>query len=130
MACGPLSTLEDQRAIWDAQGLEDYSYVLRRSCYCPEEYTFPVEITVVGDTVSSAVYAEASALAGEPVVEDYESMTIDELFDFTVGAIDEADKVEVEYDAAAGYPTLVRIDYERFAADDELSLFGSDLRAE
>jgi hypothetical protein len=130
MACGPLATLEDQRAIWEAQGLDDYSYVLRRGCFCPEEYTLPVEITVVGDAVSSAVYAEDSALAGEPVVDDYETLTIDELFDFTAEAIAEADRIEIEYDATAGYPSSVQIDYQVMAADDELSVHASDLRAD
>jgi len=127
LACGPLSTLEDQRAIWDSQGLDDYSYVLRRGCFCPEEYTSPVQITVIGDAVSSAVYAEDSALAGEPVVDDYETMTIDDLFDFTASAITEADKIEIEYDATYGYPSSIQIDYQLMAADDELSVSASDL---
>lgn len=122
-----LSELSDQRAVWEAQGLDDYSFVLQKSCFCPNEYTDPVLVTVAGDAVVDAVYTDQSELAGQPAAADYGVVTVDGLFDLAEDAVREADEVEIEYDATWGFPTAIRIDYMRDAIDDELSVFASEL---
>lgn len=135
-ACAPSvptpSKLDEQREIWEAQGISDYTFLLRYSCYCADETTTPVQVTVTGGEVVDAVYAEDAdgILAGDPVGEEYGALSIDGLFDFLEEAYEEADLVGVEYDDSLGYPTAGWIDYIEEAVDDEVSVFVSAFTAD
>ncbi len=115
------------RALWEALGLEDYTYGVRRVCLCP--FREGVRVTVVGEAVVGA----ADLVTGE-VLEPNEVqwyLTIDGLFDLLQDAYDRnAHEVQVEFDASRGYPTRIFIDYSEMVLDEELSftLLG-DVRA-
>jgi hypothetical protein len=54
-------------------------------------------------------------------------LTVDALFAVVDDALDTADKVEVRYDPALGYPAQIDIDRIRQAVDDEVSYTASEL---
>ncbi len=117
----------EQRALWEAQGLEDYTYGVRRVCLCP--FREGVRVTVVDGAVAGATDLVTGEVLEHNEVQWY--LTIDGLFDLVQDAYDRnAHDVQVEFDASRGYPTRIFIDYSEMALDEELSftLLG-DVRA-
>lgn len=132
IACGnPVKqTLDEQRDRWAAQAPASYAYTMQFGCFCPDTYTTPVRITVADGAVTDAVYAEAGGdfVAGSPTAPGYPAkMTIDGLFDEAERAMREADDTHVEFDPDWGYPSVLQIDWQRNAADEEDSYAASDL---
>lgn len=119
-ATGPRAALITNRLKWNTHRLTDYTYRLRITCYCPPEFTEPVEITVHG----RAVQGVASAATGTPLSQEqaaYFQITVDSLFGWLETALSEAAAVIVaDYDASLGYPRNVHIDYAQPAVDDEI----------
>ena len=115
---GPeLDRLGEQRALWEAQGLADYTYDVRRVCFCP--FREGVRVTVV-----AGVVAGATDLATGEVLEPNELqlyLTIDGLFDLIQDAYNQnAHDVQVEFHSSRGYPTFISIDYLENVIDEEL----------
>ncbi len=125
---GPAAQLAANRAKWQRQGPESYSYTLQRGGFVAPDARRPVEVTVQGGTVTGARFADS----GEPLPESlsFNALSVDDLF----GLIDEAIKggaarVDVRYDAISGFPREVYIDYDEMIADEELSLTANNLVA-
>jgi hypothetical protein len=119
-ACGgdsttaPTNRLDEQRALWASQGLADYTFDVRKVCYC--QFVDGVRVTVK-DGVITGVTELASEVARDP--ENF--MTIDGLFDLVQDAYDrDAHEVQVEFDPSRGYPTRIWIDYVLMIADEEM----------
>ncbi len=122
IACGESTGPEgdrvsEQRFLWEAQSLDDYTYDVQRVCFCPLREG--VQLTVV-----DGVVAGATDLTTEEVLEPSEVqwyVTIDGLFDLLQDAYDRnAHQVDVDFDANRGYPTRIFIDYSEMIADEEL----------
>ena len=112
--------LQTARARWAAQHPPSYRYVVQKGCFCPVNIVQPVRIEVR----DGAALSMANAETGAPVpAADFEDVaTLDHLFVLIQRAIDQgADRVEVRYDEALGYPTLISIDHISNAVDDEVS---------
>ena len=122
----PGSELDKQRGDWVALATNSYSFVYRRSCFCPPPDNQSVRIVVFEDQVVSVT---ATSTGEEIDGTDLESWpTINALFDYVERAIDEgADELTVEYHAEWFYPTLISIDWLRDAVDDEISHTASGL---
>ena len=110
-----------QRAIWEAQNIDDYTFETRRRCFCG--FVGWLEVTVEDDQVRTI-----TPLEGEDVpawaTADYP--TVDELFDILVEAVeDDAVMIDVTWHETLGYPETFYIDYSRNVADEEL---GHDIR--
>jgi Family of unknown function (DUF6174) len=115
-------------ALWTDAGVEGYQLSLFRTCFCPREYQGPVSLTVVGDSVTAAVY-EAT---GEPVPADRMPVfpTVAGLFEVLAEALaSRAERVEVTYDATLGYPRDLFIDVELSIADEEFGFTATLSRA-
>ena len=122
-ACGDstgpeVNRLSEQRSLWEAQALEDYTYDVRRLCFCPFRED-GVRLTVMGGVLTDATdLATGEALAPDEV-QWY--LTVDGLLDLLQDAYDrDAHRVDVVFDAARGYPTSLWIDYSEMIADEEL----------
>lgn len=124
----PLEEAKEQltknREKWQSQGIEDYTFTLERSCFCPEEVTKPVEITVRNGEVVAAKFADS----GENLpLDHFNVMTIDSLFDVIEREINEKSaSVNVQYDEATGRPVSIFVDQFKGAVDDEYGLTVSD----
>lgn len=100
-ATGP-STLELTlaRQRWHAQDIHDYRYTLQVQCFC--SYTNPMRVFVAHDTVLGAT----DLRTGESIPKDF-VRTIDGLFDVVQRAQQAKTPLEVQYDAALGFPTNI-----------------------
>ena len=118
-ACGdgptaPANRLGEQRALWAAQVLTDYTFDVTKVCYwlCMGD----VRVTVK-DGVITGVTELASEVARDPDT----FRTINGLFDLVQDAYNRnAHEVHVEFDPSRGYPTQIWIDYVLMIADEEI----------
>ena len=118
-----LSEVEQNRRQWERLGIDAYAYDLTIVCFCA--HVAPVRVQVRADTVFSATNPET----GETVEEPYRTRTIDELFDVVEDAVaQQADRLEVEYDEAFGYPARIYVDYRFNLADEEMTFVAENLR--
>lgn len=109
------------RALWEAEGPEDYRYTVERLCFCGEDVRGPAMVEVVGDTVVRVTYSRD----GAEVIPDYRWFfpSVDGLFDILQEGIDEnAHSIEVSWDEATGVPLHFFIDYRANMADEELGM--------
>ena len=109
--------LVEQRELWESQGLSDYSFEVRRLCFCPLRER--VRVRVVDGAVAGAV----DTVAGEELRGDEVGwyLSIDGLFDLLDDAYGQgAHRVEADFHASRGYPTHLWIDYHENIADEEL----------
>ena len=94
-------------------------------CFCRQDLLDPVTIRVVDGIVASVAYVESGEAPEHDGFGRY--VTIDGLFDTIQEAIDgEASEVTVSYDAAIGYPTNGRLDYDARMVDEEYMFTASD----
>jgi hypothetical protein len=121
----PRDELRENLRRWSDQSYASYEYTYQRTnCECLADATRPYVIRVSGD----AVVDVRDALTGDPAPATFMPLTVEDLF----GLIDDAIRrdvyaLSVEYDRAAGYPTVIRIDYEKQIADDELTIHATSL---
>ena len=94
--------------------------VLFRSCECTPEMTGPVRVVVENGVVLARRYTATGATVAAALANAFPS--VEGLFDFIEDAQRQnAFRLEVSYDAALGYPTLIAVDYDRTIADDEFT---------
>jgi hypothetical protein len=113
------SELQESRERWRREGASDYELTLQRICFCPDELTQPVVVTVR----DGRIVAVRVAATGRPVDPEYAPVYPDVagLFWIVEDAIDgEAASIDVEYDPGRGFPVRVDLDYDRGAYDDEM----------
>ena len=111
--------LNQNRELWEAQGITGYQMEFRWQCFCSPEFVAPVIISVTGgDTLDSVVFAESGLRADRTFYPDY--LSIDGLFDLIQDAIDRsAFRISVKYHEELGYPLSAAIDYDEKIMDEE-----------
>jgi Family of unknown function (DUF6174) len=113
------------RSRWENQIHGAYLFTWQQSCECLRDMTRPIEITVTGDQIKNAVYADDRTPVGEPTRGLL--LTVDGVFDRIQQAVDEdAERIAVDYDRTWGFPATVFVDYRAVVADEELALTLSD----
>ncbi|HEX2187679.1 MAG TPA: DUF6174 domain-containing protein [Longimicrobiaceae bacterium] len=90
----------EQRAKWEAQRLDDYRFVVSRSCFCTEEATRPARVEVRNGRVARVTGVE-SGRELDPSL----GFTIDQLFGWIAAAEAEGTYVTAAYHPRLGYPT-------------------------
>ncbi|HYR11504.1 MAG TPA: DUF6174 domain-containing protein [Longimicrobium sp.] len=116
--------LSQARTLWDTKDVSSYSYILELQCFCASASELaPVLVTVTNGTVTSLQYWDESPSKRTPapaaIFGPYD--TVEELFDFIADAIDQdADVLQVGYDAEYGFPNVVNVDYESGGSDQRL----------
>lgn len=115
--------LAEARALWAAQAIYSYDYVLQRSCYCGGG-TEPARVQVRDGVRTAVVFVEDGTPA--PAYVEHLYLTVPELFDFVDDAITRgAHSIEVRYHTTLGYPTFVQVDYDENAIDEEMAFSAS-----
>ncbi|MHA2069940.1 MAG: DUF6174 domain-containing protein [Candidatus Thorarchaeota archaeon] len=116
--------LTTSEKLWKDQGLRDYDFTLERQCFCPEEWRGPVNIQVRNGAAVSVTYVSSGAAVTEGKFDNAD--TIDKLFTMLKNAYagkgdfeQEADTINVTYNAQMGYPTTFFIDVSQTMADEE-----------
>jgi hypothetical protein len=111
-------TLGEARSRWEAADVDDYTFVLRRNCFCAGGVE-PVRIVVRdGAAISYTVVA-----TGEPLPAEWREWypTVTGLFEFLEDAVDrDAERIDVRYNDRLGYPVTIYVDYDERIADEEM----------
>jgi hypothetical protein len=118
--------LERNRQRWASAELRDYEYEYHLACFCVQDVTQRVRITVRGDVVAGVVRVSdglpaSSAFGPWPTVADLFTLIEREL-------ARRPQRLDVEYDATYGYPRSIILDIQLLAADDESVRSMSNLR--
>ena len=102
---------------WESMNMTHYVYNFRASCYCIDEWVREVSVTVNNDSIISILFTDD----GEPpqILQISDWHTINSLFDLSKTIIEEAAKFKLEYDKTYGNPTLISVDWNSQAVDDE-----------
>lgn len=119
--------LDAARALWAANGGEDYDLTFSWQCFCIIDYVQRVDIEVRGGTVEAGAVTDTGVPLNQDQLAEYR--TVEQLFELIQDAIDEdAAEIRVTY-AADGYPAEVWIDFSRRTADEERGFFIHTLTA-
>ncbi len=123
-ACAPLTNSEFNRNLekWQMANVNHYRFSLAVSCFCAFMQKMPLSIEVKDGQVVSMIYNDGSAVPDNEREFFAQYETINALFDYTKGAMRDADEIHIQYDSTYGFPSSVQIDFIKNAVDDELSL--------
>jgi hypothetical protein len=114
--------------LWKSRPIPGYQYHFTRFCFCGTDLQRSVIVQVTNSKLVAVTYTDNGASAPDSVFRSY--FTVEGLFGQIQAAINlQADSLVVEYDPAVHYPIKIVIDQDRFAPNDELALFASDLKA-
>jgi len=117
----PQDALDAARALWAAEGGDDYEMTFNWQCFCIVDFVQRVDLEVRSNAISGGTVTDDGTALPTDRLPDYQ--TISELFDFIQDAIDrDAAEIRISY-AAAGYPDEVWIDYSEQIADEERGFF-------
>ncbi len=115
------------RSTWRLARPGDYTYRYQLSCFCPQELTRPVIISVRNARVDSVLYADGSGAVDPQYLSHFR--TIDQLFDFMQEALNSSPaEMAASYDPTYGYPTSATIDYDANMADEEFRFIADSLK--
>ncbi len=114
----PASRLADAMQRWDRAGIRDYEVTVSVMCFCGFPAGSPVRVRVEDGVVVSRTFVDS----GDPVPAQFAARFPDVpgLFVEVQKAYVEADEVEVRFDSALGFPTVIDVDRTRNAIDDEV----------
>ena len=94
-------------ALWAGRDFEEYSFEIRRECFCPPLLTDWARVEVKGENVTSVVLLST----GEEVLPPARDMfpTVNQVFATirTTASSDWVDRIEVAFDSVNGFPTAV-----------------------
>ena len=123
---GAQSKLDDNLKKWSSVKKADYRYTFQLTCFCPQDITLPVRVSVSGGEVREVRYVRSGEQADITKFEYY--LKIERLFEIIQDAIDRgADRIDVSYHAEFGYPKSVYIDQKVTMVDEEIRLKVQDL---
>lgn len=115
---GPLEEARAAKRRWVQADIHDYTFELRRACYCPMQ---SVRIRVEADTIHSVTKIET----GEPVASVPADLryTISGLFDWLIDQLRQRpDGSQAMFDDTHYYPRDLYIDPRSNVLDDEVSI--------
>lgn len=120
----PLDDATTNLNLWNEKKIENYSFSLKRTCFCPTEYVGPHQIVVKNgkiSTVNGAPYNKA---------ERYGVLyTIPELLQVIKEHIDRKPaKQTLNFNPTYGYPTSVFFDFSEMMADEEIGYVITDFK--
>ena len=127
--------LDTSEKLWKDQGLKNYDFTLERQCFCPEDWRGPVNIEVRNGVAISITYVSSGLAVTGGKFDDVD--TIEKLFAILKGAYagegdfeQQADTINVNYNAQMGYPTNLFIDVSQTIADEEQGYIITNLVAQ
>jgi len=119
-------SLEINQQKWSTMGWVNYSFVVKRQCFCSPEYRRTTRVEVQNSKVVNANYVEDNKSVSEEVLA--ELYTIKDWFRVIKdSASRNADHLYVIYHTELGYPEKIEIDMRELRADDEQTVFISDV---
>lgn len=124
-ACGASQrpALEQNRSLWDSHAIRHYRFNFKIGCMCPWYGMMPLTVEVRNGEIVSMVASNGRDIT--PYLDTFRPHgTIDSLFDTVDSAISKrVHRLEVQYDAAYGFPTSIVIDPSSMITDDETGYY-------
>jgi hypothetical protein len=118
------NALNGAESQWKRAGYRDYSFRVRRECFCA--FTDAVDVVVRGGVPVSATIATSGASADTALMHDF--LTIDRLFAYLHAVVaTNPVRFDATYHAGLGYPVHVYIDHKLAVADDEMTILVSNV---
>ena len=116
----------NNRSLWEAQGIQHYRFNFEIGCNCPWYDMMPVAVEVQNGEIVSMVASNGGDIS--PYLDIFEPhATIERLFDMVDSVTTKwVYKLEIQYDASYGFPTLIIIDPSRMVYDDETGYYVTD----
>jgi hypothetical protein len=115
-------SLADAERQWAARSFRDYTFDLRRRCFCPVEFNQWARVEVVAGSVTRVILLEGGELPSAPL-----SLfpTIEQIFESirTAAANDSVKDVVAEFDDALGFPSLVNVTSKPNVADGDFAYY-------
>ncbi len=123
-ACTPFSNSEltHNREKWLLTDIHHYRFQVIVSCFCSFVHQMPLEVEVQDGQVVSMTYKDGTAVPAQERSAFAKVETIDALFDYSSRVMQQADRVDIQYDPIYSYPASVSIDFMKNAMDDEMDL--------
>ena len=127
-ACGGKSDFQQNQDKWEGHGIDHYRFTVAVSCFCPfanVNVTYEVQN---GQVVNQSIQSSPDNPVDETLVSDFYQPynTIEKVFNYLEGAINEADKTTIDYHPTYGFPSRASVDWIELAIDDETYLTISD----
>ena len=119
-ASSDFTSLQNARKKWDSNPKQHYTIQTQRNCFCLPEMTEQMKISVLNNTVLSAVNISSGDVISKEIQE--EILTVDTLFTLIERAIADDVSIEITYNEEYGYPETTKIDLEQLAADGGLHI--------
>jgi hypothetical protein len=125
--------LAQARARWDARPFADYSYEIRKLCFCPVEITRWTRVSVRNGVVVDAEPVEPDP--GAPITTLSWWTPMDSLFADLFRKMTEAssrsylESIDVEYDSELGFPTSIEYRAKPTIADGGSSVTVRNVRS-
>lgn len=121
-ACSATSEYDQNLSNWNDANISHYRYQLGVSCFCPFGEQMPITIEVKNDEVILITDVNGNEVSeSDPIWEILNQyLTIDRLFVSLKSSLNDAEKIEVSYDAEYGFPSSIAVDYIIQAVDDEV----------
>ena len=113
-----LRDLRTNQAKWENLNANDYHYEYKESCCSISDVSSRKVLVIANEVVSITRSDNAEGLRPS----QYQTLTVDELFDRIRLEESRADALIVEYDPIMGYPTLISVDGNFQIADDEYTI--------
>jgi FlaG/FlaF family flagellin (archaellin) len=110
---------------WQAQNISHYRMHVNIGCFCPFFDRMPVTVEVRDGQVLSVTDSQGQPVGADDPIRAFgneQLMTIEGVFAYAREALQTADKTEITYDPALGYPVSLNIDRIEMAIDDEMSV--------
>jgi hypothetical protein len=107
LSLGELRALADAEARWASRGFQDYTFEIRRSCFCEPLITQWARVEVVGGQLTRVVLLEPGEEV--PPAQRGRFLTVEQVFT-SIRAANQSellDDVIVEFDQQLGFPTHV-----------------------
>ena len=118
--------LDAATAKWNDIGLIDYTFEFNWSCFCMDEFTARVLVSVTNGKVSSVTRLEDGEPVGAAIKDLF--VPVSGLFARLQRAIDPgAASIQVDFDPVTGIPVSAFIDDSTMIADEEIGWSASDL---
>ncbi len=124
-ASNDLASLQNAREKWNLTPKPYYTIQSQRICFCLPEMSAQMKITVLDNSILSAVDINSGDVISKRIQKEIKS--VDDLFTLIEKAITDDISVEVSYNEEYGYPEVTMIDLEQLAVDRGLQINLSNL---
>ena len=120
-----LASLQSAKTKWDRHSGQYYTIQSQRSCECQDEVSAQMEISVLENSVLSAIDIDSGEAISKEIQK--EIITVDGLFALIEKALTNGISIEVTYNEEYGYPEIAKIDLEQLAVDGGLHINFSNI---